>query len=34
MTQHALALIIDDIKEGKKLSKVLNAYLWSSFAIE
>ena len=23
MTQHAMALIIDDIKEGEKLSKVL-----------
>ena len=43
MTQHAMALIIDDIKEGEKLSKVLcssifekilKACLWSSFAIE
>lgn len=43
MTQHAMALIIDDIKEGEKLykvlcssvfEKILKACLWSSFAIE
>jgi hypothetical protein len=43
MTQHAMALIIDDIRESEKLSKVLcssifekilKACLWSSFAIE
>ena len=43
MTQHAMAIIIDDIEEGKKLSnilcsftfeKILKACLWSSFAIE
>ena len=43
MTQHAMAIIIDDIKEGQILSKalcsasfekILKACLWSSFAIE
>lgn len=43
MTQHAMALLIDDIEEGEKISKVLcspafekilKACLWSSFAIE
>jgi 16S rRNA G966 N2-methylase RsmD len=43
MTQHAMAIVVDDVKEGEKLSKVLcsavfnkiiNACLWSSFAIE
>lgn len=43
MTQHAMAILIDDIKEGENLSKVLcssmfekilKACLWSSFAIE
>jgi hypothetical protein len=43
MTQHSMALIIDNLEEGQKLSKVLcspvfdkilKACLWSSFAIE
>ena len=43
MTQHAMALVIDDSEEGEKLSKVLcssvfgkilKACLWSSYAIE
>ncbi len=43
MTQHAMALTIDNIEEGEKISKVLcspifkkiiQACLWSSFAIE
>lgn len=43
MTQHAMAIVIDDIKEGNKISnvlcssnfgKVLKACLWSSFAID
>jgi 16S rRNA G966 N2-methylase RsmD len=43
MTQHAIALIIDNLEEGQKLSKILcslifekilKACLWSSFAIE
>jgi hypothetical protein len=43
MTQHSMALIIDDIKEGEKIykficssvfGKILKACLWSSFAIE
>ena len=43
MTQHAMAIVIDDNNEGKKISeclcssvftKILKACLWSSFAIE
>ena len=43
MTQHSMAIIIDDIKEGEKLSKILcstifkkilKSCLWSSFRIE
>jgi len=43
MTQHAMAIIVDDVEEGKKVSKILcskifeeilKACLWSSFAIE
>jgi len=43
MTQHAMGIVINDITEGKKLSKflcsplfnkILKACLWSSFAIE
>jgi 16S rRNA G966 N2-methylase RsmD len=43
MSQHAMAIIIDNIEEGKKLSnvlsstiftKIIRACLWSSFAIE
>ena len=43
MTQHAMGILIDDVKEGELLSKVLSssnfdkilkACLWSSFAIE
>jgi len=43
MTQHAMAIIIDNLEEGRELSKILcstlfkkilKACLWSSFAIE
>jgi len=43
MTQHSMAIIIDNLEEGQKLSKILcsitfnkiiKACLWSSFAIE
>jgi hypothetical protein len=43
MTQHAMAIIINDVEEGNKISKflcsnmfkrILKACLWSSFAIE
>ena len=34
MTQHSMAIIIDNKEEGNKLSKILKACLWSSIAIE